>query len=444
MNLPPPKICQRIAKLHAMLGSSSPKEAENARAKLVKLLAEHRLSWNDLPEILAAIKPGGAAGTTTRKASPTSTSAPQVNVLSLVLVLVEKYVAVTADERMALALWCLHTYVFDRFAITPRLALLSPVRGCGKTTNLRLLELLIEDAFRSDNATPAAIYYTLDHNPRTTLLLDEGDNLGLLRNATLRSLFNAGHIRGGAFDRFVGGWPRKFRVFAPLAIAAIGELPLPLMHRAIVINMQLAPAASQIERLDDTDPAWVASRNEIRKWEASCSLASDPEIPSALRNRAADNWRPLLAIADDLGMGKEARDAAIALSANRSDEDVAVTLLSDLRKIFDALPLSRWGEDRAPGAYLVEALLGLEDTLWTEWRGVNDDRPPRKLTQMQLAQLLRPFRIRPKTIWPAQRRLGDRSARGYLRSQFEAAWASYCPEADTPAQSSKIIGLPRS
>jgi hypothetical protein len=52
------------------------------------------------------------------------------------------------------------------------------------------------------------------------------------------------------------------------------------------------------------------------------------------------------------------------------------------------------------------------------------------------------FEIRPKTIWPAQRQLGDRSSRGYRRSQFEAAWRAYCPAGDTPTQTNKIICLP--
>lgn len=38
-------------------------------------------------------------------------------------------------------LWILHGYVFDRFPITPRLALLSPIRACGKTTLLVLIDL---------------------------------------------------------------------------------------------------------------------------------------------------------------------------------------------------------------------------------------------------------------------------------------------------------------
>ena len=92
---------------------------------------------------------------------------------------------------------------------------------------------------------------------------------------------------------------------------------------------------------------------------------------------------------------------------------------------------------------LVEELIGLDDGQWGEWRGLNDDRPPRKLTQPQLAQLLRPFGIRPTTIWPRGRRPEDKSSRGYLRSQFEAAWHAYCPQGDTPT-STKIIQILRS
>ena len=41
--------------------------------------------------------------------------------------------------------------------------------------------------------------------------------------------------------------------------------------------------------------------------------------------------------------------------------------------------------------------------------------------------MLRWFGIRPKPIWPAQRQAGSKSFRGYYQSQFEPAWAAYCP-----------------
>jgi hypothetical protein len=193
---------------------------------------------------------------------------------------------------------------------------------------------------------------------------------------------------------------------------------------------------SQLKRLDEGDPAFSAAREEMRKWAATCSLAHDPVMPAALRNRPVDNWRVLLTIADDLGHGEAARSAAVALCADRPDEDPGVVLLADIRTVFQAR-----GVDRITSVALIEALLGLADNFRNEWRGPHDDRPPRKLMQGELSRLLRPFGIGPKTIRPARRRLGDKNGRGYLRSQFEPAWHAYCPAADTPTQPSKIIQL---
>jgi Protein of unknown function (DUF3631) len=335
MTLPPPNVCRRIRKLHAMLGSPNNRERETADTKLRQVLAEFGLTWNDLPTILAAVDPHptNASSTTTQAAS----TEPKVNVLDLVLRLIELHVAVTPEERMAIALWILHTYViFDdtRFTFTPRLALLSPVRGCGKTTMLTLLELLLNQPFSSDEATAAAIFHELDRRPRTTLLIDEADNLGLFEgNRALRTLFNSGHRKGRNFSRFVGGWSQQFSTFAPLAIAAIGALPLPLMHRSIVIKM--ARTETHLQRLDEASPYFPAAREEIRKWAATCELAAEPAMPPQLRHRMGDNWRVLLAIADGLQHGEEARTAAVALSANRPDEDYGVTALAHIRIVFD-------------------------------------------------------------------------------------------------------------
>ena len=184
---------------------------------------------------------------------------------------------------------------------------------------------------RTVNITAASIYHLLATREHT-ILVDEGDNLGLWTNNVLRAIFNAGHRRGGAIRRFVGGRSRKFPVFAPL----------PLMHRAIVVNMQRhAPGSARLLQLDEADPTFPAARAEIQKWAATCSLAREPEMPPQLHNRMANNWSVLLAIADDLGRGEEARAAAVALSAHRSDEDHGITLLTDIRTIFLALGIDR-------------------------------------------------------------------------------------------------------
>lgn len=443
MTLPSPKICRRIRALFRMMGSSNANEKASAEDKLKKLLADNGLSWNDVATCAAAaddddgIKAAAPGGAASNAGTAAPTDRPKVNVLALVLRLIELHVAITPEVRMAAALWLLHTYVYERYPVTPRLALTSPVRGCGKTVLLTLLGLLVANPHRTDNTTAAAIYHLLALSPRT-LLVDEGDNLGLLSNGVLRAVFNSGHRRGGSIDRYIGGRSRRFFTFAPLAVAAIGMLPLPLLHRAVVDSMQRAGGPA-LALLDETDPKFPASREQIERWAKTCALAREPEMPPSLTNRAADNWRVLIAIADDLGHGQAARKAAIALCANRPDEDPGVVLLADIRTVF----LTK-GVDRISSAELVEALLELDDGRWMDFRGPNDDRPPRKLNQPELARMLRPFGIGPRTVWPAQRQAGSKSARGYYQSQFEPAWAAYCSPADTPTQSGKIIHLPRS
>jgi hypothetical protein len=53
MTLPPLEICRRILALHELLGFPDGKDEK--RAELLKLLAEHGLSWNDLSAFFAAV-----------------------------------------------------------------------------------------------------------------------------------------------------------------------------------------------------------------------------------------------------------------------------------------------------------------------------------------------------------------------------------------------------
>jgi hypothetical protein len=98
----------------------------------------------------------------------------------------------------------LHTYVFEHFGISPRLAFTSPVNGCGKTTALAVIEQLAYRPERMDNATPAVLYHLIDQL-RGSLLVDEADNLGLREDGILRGVLNSGHRKGGNIRRVIRG-----------------------------------------------------------------------------------------------------------------------------------------------------------------------------------------------------------------------------------------------
>lgn len=433
-----------------MLGSPNASEAESARQRLLELLARYRKNWNDLADLLKGAADSGtwepawddsrsaeqSAGDAINAGLPEAAVKEPPDVLDLVRFILEESLDLKPHEYIAAALWLLHTHVFEQFTISPRLALTSPVNGCGKTTALAVIDQLAYRPERMDNATPAVIYHLIDRL-HGTLLVDEADNLGLRENDILRGVLNSGHRKGGNIRRLIKGAPKAFSTFAPMAIAAIGSLPLPLLRRSIVIEMEKAAGNADLKRFDLGDADTLHRINIvygfIRRWaEAKPELDLDPELPKDLKNRVADNWRPLIAIADTFGAywAQAAREAAITFAHAYHDEDAGVILLSDTRDIFN-----RTSADRMASIDLIRALLDIEESGWSEYRGVRDDQMPRKLSQGEMARLLKPFGIRPRSIWPqVKRHKGTSSRKGYHRVQFERAWALYCAPAGTTAQ----------
>jgi Protein of unknown function (DUF3631) len=267
------------------------------------------------------------------------------------------------------------------------------------------------------------------------MLCDEVDNADLANNRTFRTIVNGGHRRGGSIGRTIDGHPRSFSTFSPMVLAAINamSLPLPLRRRAISIHLERADGLSELDRFDEISekPVLDAVHRRIVLWVAGVTFAADPAMPKELGARAADNWRPLLSIADAYSeeWGKKARSAARTMARGYSDEDITVTLLRHIRDVFDARSVGRIHSD-----VLVEALLDLEDSPWAEWRGVKDNEQPRKLTPTTLAAVLRAFQIRSRSIWLGGRTAGSTSRKGYYRRDFEPVWRKYCPKDGTRAQ----------
>jgi hypothetical protein len=452
--IPSPKACRKIHALHAlMMGSSSDREAETARTKLLKQLTNEGCTWHDLADILKAANEDikaedarrGASGASTTSAPSAAPTGPDPdlndlnpNPIDLLARLSEDYLHLTPEQRIANALWILHTYVYEKFMITPRLAFVSPTHGCGKTTALKFNELLCSNPYYSDDLTAAVIYHQIDHYPRTTFLLDEADNLGILySDNVLRKVINSGHRQGGSIDRFVRARPRKYPTFAPLSTGSNGLLPLPFMSRSIVLNMT-RPGRNEIplKLLNTADPSlqrlFALIKERLQRWAMTCSLAPEPEIPANLRT--ADNWRVLLSIADSLGRGAEARAAIGVLEKERPDEDYRVTLLQNIQTVFLTSGIDRISSERL----VVKLLSDFPQSLWNEWRGLKDDHSARRLKQTDVSLLLRPFGIRPKNM-----RIGDRIVRGYFRNDFEEVWHAYCSEDEsstTTRPSLRLVG----
>jgi putative DNA primase/helicase len=319
---------------------------------------------------------------------------------------------------VAVALWTVHAHAHEAAEVNPFLAIVSPVMRCGKTTLLRVLGQLVPRMLATSNITPAAIFRTVDRF-RPTLLIDEADTF-IRQSSEMRGILDGGHTRRTAsIVRTTGEQheARQFSTWCPKAIALIGRLPATLQDRSIVIPMKRREPGEYVERfrerkLADLDPL---SRRAARwaKDHFAKLRSADPLVPDALDDRAADNWRPLLAIADAAGgdWPRLARGAALRLSGSeqRLEDSLGTQLLGDIKTIFDDQPSSPGtASGRISSADLIAALVAAEDRPWST------------LNARQLAQHLAPFDIAPKQL-----RLGDMNVRGYERAQFDDAFARY-------------------
>jgi putative DNA primase/helicase len=327
---------------------------------------------------------------------------------------IRNHVVMSDAARDAAALWVLHTYLTDCFLVSPRLGVRSPTKGCGKTLLLDVLGRLVLRPLPTANVTPAAIFRVTEAY-RPCLLVDEADTF-LRENDELRGVLN-GNRKGSQVLRTVGDdhEPRAFATYSACAIALIGTLPDTLHDRAVTIDLKRRLPSERVEpfRPDRADSLDVLARKAARwaKDHAARLADADPPMPAGVINRAADNWRPMLAIADEAagGWSERARTAAEAahIAAGGDEASRLELLLGDIRDAFT--------EAEMPSADLVKALVAIEGRPWAEL-----GKSQKPLTQTRLARLLKPLGIAPSNVGPEGARV-----RGYKRDQFKEAFDRY-------------------
>jgi hypothetical protein len=337
--------------------------------------------------------------------------------------LFRRYIVMPAGAGEALALWTLHAWTMDAGDISPFMALVSPTKRCGKTNVLTILYYLTPRSELASNISPSALFRYIE-DVRPTLLIDEADSFAK-ENEELRGILNSGHTRTGANvirNVEVNGEhkPRRFSTWAPKAIATIRSLADTLEDRSIVVMLQRKHPTATVARLRKRDSEeFEMLRRKAARWAADNfdHLADpDPAMPEALNDRAADNWRPLLAIAELAGdtWARRAWDAACLLSGEGHDTAANVQILADIYRALGNV-------DVILSAELVTKLTADPERPWAEW---NRGKP---LTQKQLAGLLKPFGIFSETVHPKSGPHG----RGYKRATFLEAWEAYLPGQNT-------------
>ena len=136
---------------------------------------------------------------------------------------------------------------------------------------------------------------------------------------------------------------------------------------------------------------------------------------ASLSDRQNDIPEPLLSIAQLAGhqwllMLTEALQAVFK-GTSGEDSSIGVTLLFDIRAVFDERKT-----DRVSSKVMAECLCQIEGRPWAEWfHG-------KGMTANNLARQLKKYHI-----VSVKTRLGSETAQGYRRGDFEDAWTQFCP-----------------
>ena len=335
--------------------------------------------------------------------------------------ILQKYTALPEGAEIAIPLWIMFSWCHDSFFVSPILCFNSPAKRCGKTTALRIISKLVPRPLMSSNASVAAIFRSIEIC-EPTLILDELDTFANA-NPEINGIINAGHDRDLAFvlrcevDSLE---PKPFSVWCPKVFAGIGRRKDTLEDRSIIIPMKRKAPSAKVERIRlDRLNIFKPFRQKAARWadDYMGDLTSiNPSVPEILNDRAQDNWRALIAIADLAGgdWPKKAREAALKLSGEEAQDDdsIQVQLLADIRDICADQDVRRISSE-----VLVRELVEMEDRPWPEYK------EGKQITKAGVARILKPFGIKPKVI----RLPSGRTPRGYDLEQFEDTFLNYLP-----------------
>src|SRR5262249_48762830 len=161
----------------------------------------------------------------------------------------------------------------------------------------------------------------------------------------------------------------QFSVWCPKGIAMIGKLPATIEDRSVVIPMKRKTRNDKVQHaeFDKVFEETAGLRRKIARWRddhLNEVKKANPSLPQDLHDRARDNWRPLLAVADVIGgdWPKAARDAAQALAVD--GDSIGEQLLGDIREIFKehGLLVKHSKDDRVlTTEMMVEQLVKIDD-----------------------------------------------------------------------------------
>jgi hypothetical protein len=367
---------------------------------------------------------------------------------------IRSHVVLSAHAATALALWVVHTYVFDTRDAVAYVAIESPEKRCGKTTLLSVLAGLACRALVASNITVSALFRVID-DAGPTLLIDEADTF-MGGNSVMRGILNCGNTWRTAYVLRLSGrkgcGPRpkaahakegelvvpkqseggsldsslvRYSCWCPKVIAMIGRVPDTIADRSIVVRLERKLVTEKCAPLTDFKPETITAKC-VRFADDNSELIARAALETVpgLNDRAADTFEPLFVLARMAGPEwfERAAEAALFLTSSQNSDLQGAGLLLDILTIFVECNV-----EKMFSRSVVSCLRG--DGEWIA-SAFFSGKP---LNELLLAQTLRPYGIRPVHI-----RVGEEINKGYRLDDFKNCLKRYVPRIDVDARLQQI------
>jgi Protein of unknown function (DUF3631) len=331
--------------------------------------------------------------------SLTSSLHKDTNIFDQVCGAFARHIDAKPHHIVGLSLWALHTHIYLQYDKSPRLAVLSPVQDCGKSSVLNILNSMVWNPEKLIDPTTATTFRLASSH---TLLLDEVNNMSIMKS--MKAILNNGHEIGGFVPRTgKDGEVIKYPVYGPLALAGIGRLSVTLMSRSIIVPMHRSTEQKEI-----FNPRDAFYSEEIARWAGRVNLEPNPRMPAQIKGRDADKWRPLIAIGNAVDRSMIAYEAMSEFYKEKNFSDIKESLLRDIHEAFNEAQTNILTNNM-----LLDRLLKLEysEVDWSE----------HKLTKAKITRMLSDFQIDNKVY----RYQGGTSTRCWFAVDFEEMWQRY-------------------
>lgn len=341
---------------------------------------------------------------------------------------INRYCGVTPAQSLVLAIWALHTHVYEKLTRTSPYLEITGVSGSGKTTIMEALGIISRGSLLLTTIrTLALARYITNNNAEVTIFIDEAERLRSSAANDQRSMLASGYREGGKHLVTNGDETKLWDVYCPKAFASTATMTSVLHNRAISIWAERRKTAASLSL--ERERAEATAAEILAHFDTAQFKAKIMQADWLVSERDAEIWTPLVSLALSLGANKATMDELIAASVDlsslrgvirtmdqKTEDDSAKERSYAARLIRDSVSVFHDGEDRILARVLVERLHALPSA---PWRSYNRQG----LNEISLAHLLGAVGVPTSTqiqIRVAKGKDGRVGGRGYYLKDLKA------------------------